>query len=72
MTIGGTLTGNGHNLTIGNDAVLEIVSGTGNLIVLHDATFGGTVNTGTLQVDNNAIVNTAGHHDHRHADGKPG
>ena len=59
VTIGGPLTGNGHNLTIGQDAVLGIVSGTANLHVLRDATIGGTVNTGTLQVDQNAIVNTS-------------
>ena len=59
VTIGGTLTGNGHNLAIGNDAVLGTVTGTGILHVLRDATFGGTVNTGTLQVDNNEIVNTS-------------
>ena len=59
VTIGSTLADNGHNLTIGNDAVLGNVSGSGKLHVLHDATFDGTVNTGTLQVDNNAIVNTA-------------
>ncbi|MGN6366906.1 MAG: hypothetical protein ACTHN5_01455 [Phycisphaerae bacterium] len=58
VTIGNTLTGNGHSLTIGQDAVLGMVSGTGGLHVLRDATLGGTVNTGTLQVDGNEIVNT--------------